>query len=407
MNELGRILTEWTALSQLGQQAVLATVVRVQGSAYRRPGARLLLSEASETTGCVSGGCLEGDLVRRAWWLTRDGPVLRRYDTGADAETGWAFGLGCNGVVDVLLERLDPRGLPQWVTFLKEQQSTRQAAVLVTGLTPPAVGHHICFDAQGRCVGEASLTLRRLSLEPSEAGLGVRVREALRDRRSACETVDGTGYFVEYLEPPRPVLIFGGGLDVTPLVELCAAQGWYVTVVDPRTTSAPAGRFGRAQRVVSGLAWPQLDLTADTMCVVMTHHFNTDREILHRLLSSPVGYIGVLGPRARTEEMLGERAAPSEIGRAERLFGPSHERTFDQEPQRPKHMFGLADERLFAPAGLDLGGDGPHAVALSIVAEMQAVAVRRNGGHLRSRNAPLHQVDQPLVTAQRNIPSFG
>ena len=107
MKETERILELWSAARSAGESAVLATVVKTRGSSYRLPGARLLITQGGRHAGSISGGCLEDDLLKKAWWLTENGPVVRRYDTTPEGEiSAGGFGLGCNGIIHVLLERL-------------------------------------------------------------------------------------------------------------------------------------------------------------------------------------------------------------------------------------------------------------------------------------------------------------
>jgi xanthine/CO dehydrogenase XdhC/CoxF family maturation factor len=150
-------------------------------------------------------------------------------------------------------------------------------------------------------------------------------------------------------------VLFGAGRDAVPLAAICEGQGWDVSVVDPRRTPAPRGRFNCPVRSVDEVA-----LDRDMLCVVMTHNLSVDREIVHGLLDSPVRYIGVLGPRRRTERILAERGAS------------------------------VGDVRIHAPVGLDLGAEGPAGVALSVAAELQAFVSGRCGGSLRDGHVPIH-----------------
>src|SRR4051794_23392848 len=101
MSELDVVVREAAALRKSNTPFLLATVVAVHGSSYRRPGARMIVADDRWVAGCVSGGCLEGDVVLRGAHRTRHGaPVVVRYDSTSDDEIGWGFGLGCNGVVE-------------------------------------------------------------------------------------------------------------------------------------------------------------------------------------------------------------------------------------------------------------------------------------------------------------------
>jgi xanthine/CO dehydrogenase XdhC/CoxF family maturation factor len=176
--------------------------------------------------------------------------------------------------------------------------------------------------------------------------------------------------FVERVDPPTPLVIFGAGHDAMPVARLAKELGWHVTLVDHRPAYASPERFPEADRIVQGSsreAATQLTLESETLALVMTHNYLRDLELLQLLLPSPVRYLGLLGPRRRTDQLLGDLK--------EKGIVPAHEQL----------------NRLYAPVGLDIGSEGPAEVAMSILAEMQAVMTRHRGGHLRERKQPIHQ----------------
>ena len=308
MRERKQILELWQKLAERGESAVLATVVRTEGSSYRVPGARMLLAENGERVGSISGGCLEADVVKKAWWLTSKGPVLRKYDTTAEGEisTG-GYGLGCNGVIYVWLERVTP-DTPSVLPVLKTVAQTRR---------PATIAHNL---------GNSEV-------------------------------------FIEKLTPPIRLLIFGAGDDAVPLAEVGNYVGWQVAVLDGRAHYARAEKFPFADEVIlrpAGSSPPAIDEW--TVAAVMTHSYSQDLDVLRSLIDKPLRYLGVLGPRKRTEQLLAELGMSA-----------------DSLP-----------EMLHTPMGLDLGGDGPEQVALAVLAEIQSVLGGRTGLSLRSRNAPIH-----------------
>ena len=367
MKELADIVAAWETICADGGEAVLATVVQVAGSTYRRPGARMLLTPEGRLAGSVSGGCLEGELVKKARWHTRTGPALVTYDSmDADDDVVWGFGLGCNGVVRVLLERVTPTS-PGPLDLLRVCLRERRAGVSATviGGAAPA-GQRLLLLPDGT----AHSTL-------ADAGLDAAVREdarrVLAASQSRTETYalpgGATEVFLEAVLPPLPLIIFGAGHDVAPLVRLAGEIGRHVTVVDVRAMRARPERFPQADRVLACAPHEiaaQVTLDARTAAVVMTHNYSDDRRVLEVLLRSPVGYIGQLGPRVRTERLLAEIGDDGlEIGAAQRA-------------------------RLHGPVGLDIGADSPEEIALSVLAEIQAVQAGRSGGSLRERRTPLH-----------------
>jgi len=303
----------------------------------------MLLTESGWAAGSISGGCLESDVLKKAWWRTESGPARVVYDsTQEDDDITWGFGLGCNGVVEVLLERLTETTVAH-LERLERWQTQRTTGVLATTGT----GERLALAADGTHWGEPSLL----------AG----AQEALQAQRSLWREET----FFEYLPPPQQLVVFGAGHDVVPLVQLATELlGWHTVVVDFHATQPHPERFPGAQVV---LDFPLGTLTSHDAVVLMTHSFRADQEVLPRLLSSDVGYVGVLGPRRRTERLLEPIPWPL-----------------------PSLREGGAGDGLFAPLGLDIGADNPEEIALSLVAEIRAWATGRDGRSLRLREGPIH-----------------
>ncbi|MGE0592101.1 MAG: XdhC family protein [Vicinamibacterales bacterium] len=360
MSELDAVLGAWRGLRERGEDAVLATVVHVTGSAYRRPGARMLVLRDGRRVGTISGGCLEGDLARKCWWLTESGqPLVRIYDTSDDDDGSWEFGLGCNGQVHVLLERIRTPEAESALAFLDGRLRSRTpaavATVIATGRSGRAVGDRLLVDAAGVCGG----SLATSALEAVVAGHAAR---SLADSRSCLARIDDCEAFVEVLAVPPDVVVFGAGDDAVPLVSMARTLGWRVTVADGRPAYATTDRFPGATRLVllrRGEVPADLDIDQSSVVVMMTHNYPLDRRLLPPLLDRRPRYLGLLGPRARSERLFREIGVPV----------PSW---------------------VHAPIGHDIGGDDPAGVALSIAAEVQAVIAGRRGGELRGRLEPIH-----------------
>lgn len=336
MGELQEILLGIRAGLARGEALTLATVVRVEGSAYRHPGARLLLGSEGPRIGCVSGGCLEGDLQIRAAEVRAEGRArLLRYDLRGDLDLIWGTGSGCEGVAEVLLEPVLP-GLA-WIDAVETALAERRTIRLGTLLEVPtgsgwSVGQHLVLEA-----GEAL--------------------------PAGCDGI------VERIEPPIALWILGAGDDARPLARLAKALGHRVGIADHRPAFANAERFPDAAEVLCGLpaeTIPRMSLDARSAVVLLTHQWERDREALRLLLPSPVAYLGLLGHRRRGTLLLESLA----------------EDGFAAAPQW------LA--RLYSPTGLDLGGQEPETIALAILAEVEAVLAGRSAGHLRDRRAPIH-----------------
>ncbi len=357
------------ARSRVQGPLVLATVVAVSGSAYRRPGARMVMGEEGWLSGGVSGGCLEGDIIRKAFFWTANGPRLLRYDStgdNAEDEGGLSFALGCNGVVDVLLERWEP-GPMDPLAFADEARRQSKRAVVATVYRGPssAVGGRLLLRDDGVEASNLSGALR--DAVRTAAG------EALEVGRTWSGPCGGADVLVEVVDPPHPLVLFGAGFDVAPVVKQAVGLGWHVTVVADRPVDSLRRRFPQAHAVVAARARdaaPSLSLSPRTLAVLMTHSLPQDRELLAGLLPRPLRYLGVLGPRSRTERILSELAsAPTPAQR----------------------------EKLHAPVGLDLGAEGAEEIALSVMAELQAVVAGREGGKLRERQAPIHSEAPPAA----------
>lgn len=385
MNEIQALVAEFDAASWRGERCAVATVVEVEGSSYRRPGARMLVSATGAVTGTISAGCLEADVVEHARAAIATGAArLVEYDTASTLdEAAWGLGLGCGGVVRVLVEPLAPGSL--LAEALRRScgpgaHSVTLATVYRHDLAGPAraeagvaAGARLLIDENGdvdhdeQLDGGSAATIERAARAAAGRGDASTVL--------ACDVAGGVArVLVETLLPPVPLVVFGAGPDVLPVIELARACGWRTEVVDPQARPASVTRFAAADRVT--LARPgeipsQVVIPPGAMALLMSHDYAFDREMLGFLLASPARYIGVMGPRHRTERMLRELAV---AGGAVSLDEPS-----------------LA--RLHAPAGLDIGANGPAEIALSIVAEMRAVVDGRRGGMLRERSGSIH--DRP------------
>lgn len=309
MRETRSILAAYQKIRERKETCALATVVAVEGSSYRRPGARMLVSTNGEIFGSVSGGCLERDLIQRARRSMQERkPALIRYDTtedGDELEDFASVGLGCNGVVEIWLEPIPPEAEHPGLATLRESIELRKARTLKT---------------------------ERL---------------------------------IERVQPPVPLVLIGAGHDSVPMIEIAQTLGWQITVVDCRSAYSMPQRFFRSvDRYV--LCRPEefcdrVPLTAETVAVVMTHNYHHDREIVRQLARSPAKYIGVLGAKKRTRMILDELGTEAP-----------------------------APNRLHAPIGLDIGAETPQEIALSAMAEIQAVLTESAGIPLRERKGPIH-----------------
>lgn len=353
----------------------LATIVGVKGSTYRREGARLLIPEKANPVGTISGGCLEGDVRVAAVEVMQDRtPRLLHFDLTADDEAVWGWGLGCNGVVDVFVEPAE--GAVQTAGAIRGAIDDQRRLAVVTVIEAPlgaAVrpGARILVGPEGETEG----TLGDASLDQRAVAEGL---SGLGDERSSTVSLDAdVRAFVEVLLPPLRLLVCGAGHDAIPLVASAAGLGWRVEVLDDRTAFLKPHRFPGAAHFVKTEpidAAATAGVDEHTYIVVMSHNFLRDRDYLRSFLGSPAPYIGMLGPGARLERLLGD---------------------LRREGYEPRQQ-DLAV--VHGPAGLDLGGDGPEEVAWAIIGEVLAVSKGRAAGFLRDRTGPIH--DRPRAAEQ-------
>lgn len=376
MRELRDIVTTLADLCARGERAAIATVVRVRGSTYRREGARLLVHGDGRTLGSISGGCLEGDVAEVAREVLHSGrPRLVSYDLTSDDDAVWGLGLGCNGAIDVFVEPASGEAGKELIAFLREPLDHRRRVALATAITAPPgsllVGARIFIPESGAARGSAgdpALDARIVAAARTQLGAG----------RSVVLPVDLPGgrgeVFIEVVAPPLPLLVCGAGHDALPLVRLAHELGWWVTVVDSRPAFATRERFPWANEVILAEdheVAQKAHIDRHTFAVLMTHNFLHDRNILRGLLGTPARYIGLLGPRARTDRLLADLAS---------------ERTMLSPDQRA---------RLYGPVGVDLGAESPEEIVVSILAEILAVQNGRGVTSLRDRGGPIHETSKP------------
>src|SRR5579859_2266340 len=348
MPELKRILELTNRASDAHEEVCLATVAGVEGSAYRRPGARMVLTRSGLRAGTVSGGCLEGEIAKKAWWLTERGAAIQRYSSFFDDDGDMPYGLGCGGTVVVLLERGEPAA--RTLEALRASVGERRPGVVAIDTSEETPGTVLIMNDAGE-----------IAWQREGSGDGAKLADEVRSAKASRQA---GRFFVQYLAPPPALVIFGAGDDAKPLVEFMAELDWHVTVADGRSQLVRAERFPQAAGV-EGLEAGLRQAAAADVAVIMTHSYDQDRQILRALLPTELKYLGILGPRQRTERLAGE-IAPGLGCKA-----------------------GDCIARLHSPVGLDLGGHSPAAIALSIAAELQAVL---SGRETKKPSAPLTHV---------------
>jgi xanthine/CO dehydrogenase XdhC/CoxF family maturation factor len=382
--EIANIIVAFERACAAGRSVALATVVRVDGSSYRRPGARMLVEDNGQLTGAISGGCLEGDALRKAQLAIHRGQnSLVVYDTTDEDDLQFGVKLGCNGIVYILFEPVDTSIPSNPIELLKQVLAERRAAVLAT-LFVPTMSEQLqpgtCFFADADSQ-HAALPMG-CPVEPIDH-LQARV---MASRQSIVQSLPGTPWQVlmEFMPPPVTVVVVGAGNDAIPLATMANMLGWETIVADGRDTHATRQRFPNAKEVI--VAKPEIlesHIQLDEHCCVllMTHNYNYDLAVLRWLLQKHCFYIGTLGPKKRLSRILQELQNEGvEI---------NHERA----------------EKIHGPTGLDIGAETAEEIALSVLAEIKAVHEKRSAGFLRDRPASIHDriAEEPKSKQQVSI----
>lgn len=343
MSELRQILELSRKAQANGEDVCLATVVRIEGSSYRKPGARMLLTSGGRRAGTISGGCLEAEVQKKIWWLTGSGSTVQRYSSFYDEDSEMPYGLGCGGTVHVLLER--GAAAESVLEALRYGADRRRGIAIVTVIDTN------CGEPCGTrlILGEDGTLLSDLSGDEKNSWKPL-AQQALRERRS--NWLREAAIFIEYVAPPPSLFVFGAGDDAQPLVEFAHRLGWVTTVIDGRSHLATRERFPLADHTMVFPSFEAQQLKSNDAAVILTHSYEQDRAALRLLLPQELAYLGILGPRLRTARLL-ERVAP-ELGL-----------TIDQ-----------CKARLHSPIGLNIGAKSPAAIALAITAEIHAALER-------------------------------
>jgi xanthine dehydrogenase accessory factor len=370
MKEIKSIIKAYDEIDKLTQHAALATVVRVEGSSYRRTGARMLVMDNGTWIGGISGGCLEGDALKRARLaINSSRPTLITYDTSEDDPHQIGVGLGCNGIIDVLFCPLDFNDSQNQVEILKScVQDSRETNTLITitGLSGewrlPKTGQ--IFKYKDR----QSLNIFGNIILENE--IEKQIQYQIAEKKSApksFETQDGrkTDLFIEILPPEIHVVLIGHQYDVYPMSRLFKELGWRVSII-AELIKVNSLITAIADDVRSPAEFSELIIDEHTAIILMSHDYKTDKKNLPKVLNTPASYIGMLGPRVRSE------------------------RIWKELEQEGKVISGEEMERIYAPLGLDIGAVNPEEIALSLAAGIKAAFSGRDGSFLRDRRSPIH-----------------
>ena len=377
MKEIRDIIKAFDNAQKSGKQTALATVVHVEGSSYRRPGARMLIEDNGQLTGAISGGCLEGDALRKALLvMTEKRSRLVTYDTMDDDDAKFGVGLGCNGIIQVLIEPIDISNPDNPIQYLKKVNEKRQMVALVTLFSlqdrkDPQYGTCLLLKEDGDLVQHVPVLKDFLLADANEALINK--NSSFKNYTSDDHNITA---FIEIIKPPVSIIIIGAGNDVVPVVNMADILGWETTVVDGRANYAKQERFVSACQVL--IAKPenvleQIAIDEHTVFLLMTHNYNYDMSMLRQLLGKNVTYIGMLGPKKKRERMLNELK--------------------DEGLNFTEQQLSV----LHSPVGLDIGAETSEEIALSILAEIKAMFANKDVQSLRKIKEVIHPRSATLI----------
>lgn len=370
MKEIEDIIESYETAMLAGKKTALATVVHVDGSSYRRPGARMLITEDGALTGAISGGCLEGDALRKALLvIMQQQSMLVTYDTSDEDDAVIGLGLGCNGIIQVLIEPIDAANSNNPIQLLKRVAGKSRQAALVTlfclaNKKNPQPGTCLLLEEDGSITGQSPYI-------PDTLLAGA--ERVMKERLSSFQQYITSNFqftaFTEYLPPAVSLVIVGAGNDILPLVTMAGILGWKTTVIDGRPAYAKKERFPASCSII--LAKPEevierLAINDRTAIVLMTHNYNYDLAMLEVLSKKDIKYTGMLGPKKKLERMKAELS------------------------DKGIHLSASRLAAIHSPVGLDIGAETPEEIALSVMAEIQSVFAAAKAQPLKENTAPIH-----------------
>lgn len=368
MKEIKSILKLYNSFKNSGEKCAIAQVVRVEESSYRREGARMLVFESGVFEGGISGGCLEGDALQRSQIaILKRQPSIVTYDTSKENEIG--VGLGCNGVIDVLISPISESS--STLEMLQKCVSDRGFHIIatVTALTGDLngipLGKSFYYDKDTASMEDCNHDGLKGFLQHS-------IQEVLEQQKSRTYHFQEEGVkasiFIELIPPQFHLAVYGDNYDVYPILELAKLMDWEVSL----TGNIQKLKKEKLQSVANLYPKdfeerPAID--ERTAIILMAHDYKTDYANLRTLIQSRAPYIASLGPRKRFDKMVREFKA--------------NDMTFSKEE--------LA--RIYAPCGLEIGANTPEEIALSLFSEILGVFSNKEGGMLRKKSGPIHERD--------------
>jgi xanthine dehydrogenase accessory factor len=372
MKEITDIINAYAAAKAAKKKTALATVVKVEGSSYRQPGARMLVTEDGFLTGAISGGCLEGDALRKALLsIHQQQNKLITYNTSTENDSEVGLQLGCNGIVHILFEYINEEAVNNPIQLLQQLKTKRKAAIIETIFSlkrnAAQIGTVLFYRQDSAILYRNDIAVNSIP----------EVKKALENKTTIIKKINDENEneaLIEYIEPVIALVVAGAGNDVQPLVTMASLLGWETTIGDGRATHATAKRFPEARETMVVKPENFLDtiqIDDQTYFVLMTHDYKYDLTVLKLLLKRACKYIGILGPKSKLNRMLDDLNAEGIL---------------------------LSEQQLnviYGPVGLDIGAETSEEIALSVLAEIKGVMSGKTGTSLKYKTQKIH--DTKLV----------
>jgi len=367
MNELTKIITAYQQTDFSLCKAALATVIRVTGSSYRGPGARMYITDDGKWYGSISGGCLEGDALRKSRAVMQSNQAtMITYDTMDDDNPELGVGLGCNGIIHVLLEPICTHDNPLdlLIKLHKQDNISALATIYESEIDDTPVAQRLSL--LDRDIG------LRIEASAIEQLITQELNQLLVHKKSYTKTFEidnkTCSVFLEVIEPPIHLMIFGGGYDAQPLTTIAKTLGWEVTVIDECPAHLIPVNFPQAQltschRTSVGEHAPPKPYSA---AVLLSHNYYYDLEVMQQLMTTDIRYIGLLGPQKKGDKIKKDLISKGVV--------------WDKQE----------NHRVHYPIGIDIGADTPEEIALAIVAEIKAKFSGRSAGFLKYKSGSIH-----------------
>jgi xanthine dehydrogenase accessory factor len=363
MKEIKDIILAYDRAVAQNKRTALATVVKVEGSSYRRPGARMLVTEDGDLTGAISGGCLEGSALRKARLaMFQQQNKLEIYETTDEDDGRLGIQLGCNGTVYILFEPIIEEDENNPIQLFRRALLQRKNAIIATVFSP-----HNKQQQKGTCYFYNRE--ERISLNTS-AALQIEGQYLFEQQQSVVKEYEDHSVLYQFIPPPIRLVIVGAGNDAQPLTELASLLGWDIIIVDARPIYCTPERFPKASeicRIKPSEVLTAVTIDEQTAVVLMTHNYNYDMAALEQLIHHDCPFIGLLGPKKKLNKMLDDLTGKG-IDINEELL-----------------------QKVHGPVGLDIGAETSEEIALSILAEIKAAFSKRDGSSLKDRTVEIHE----------------